>query len=73
MKNKYVDEFCDNIDASVFSGDFLFTRSDLLEFEEYLYRWTKKVQEFKSMNYYDDEGTLRNPDGSRSIFDDVDE
>jgi hypothetical protein len=23
--------------------------------------------------YFDDEGTLRNPDGSRSIFDDVDE
>lgn len=23
--------------------------------------------------YYDDQGTLRNPDGSRNIFDDVDE
>lgn len=67
MINKHVDDLCDSLDASVFSGDFLFTRSDLIEFEAYLDRWKRRVEEHKEMVYYDDQWTLRNPDGSRNL------
>ena len=73
MKNKHVDDYCDALDASVFSGDFLLTRSDLIEFEGFLKRWQLEVDNYKTMVYYDESGTLRNPDGSISIYDDVDE
>jgi hypothetical protein len=49
MKNRFLDEHCDTLDADVFTGDALFDEDDLKEFEEYLARWGRKVTEFKEM------------------------
>lgn len=63
-------EAFDQIDAAVFSGDTFMTHLGHGMLKGYLERWNKWIAE---ANYYDANGSLRNPDGSRSIFDDVDE
>lgn len=41
-------ELCEEIDVVVFSGDNLYKEGALEEFEEYLGRWNRKVQEIKN-------------------------
>ncbi len=44
MNNKHVDKECDTLDASVFSGDFLYNKENREEFQAYLGRWSRKLQ-----------------------------
>lgn len=46
MKVEYSD-LLDSVDASVFSGELLFT--NLTEFEDYLERWLRAVKEHKEL------------------------
>jgi hypothetical protein len=58
------------IDAAVFSGTTFNTHEGRKMLRQYLWRWNKfDKEEF----YYAEDGTMLEADGSRSIFDDVDE
>jgi len=41
----YIDEYCDNLDASVFSGDAFQDRKSIKEFREYMARWERGLKE----------------------------
>lgn len=43
MKNKYLEELFDQIDAAVFSGDFLADPEDRIEFNAMLERWAREA------------------------------
>lgn len=60
----------EQIDAAMFSGDAFILSEGRLKLREYLERWNAWNH---SHCYYAADGTLLNADGSRSIFDDVDE
>lgn len=47
MKDKHVDDLIDSLDASVFTGDFLFDKSDREEFKMMLERWSKEVKSYE--------------------------
>lgn len=70
MIHPSVENAFEEIDAAVFSGDTFHTWEGRKMLREYLERWNKWDKEHC---FYDEEGSLRNADGSRSIFDDVDE
>jgi len=59
----------DRIEAAVFSGDTFMTVDNRNEFQQHVQRWTRWLE---GTCYYERDGTLMNPDGTRSIFDDVD-
>lgn len=40
-------DFCENIDAAVFSGDLLYQPDLVLLLEEYIERWNKAIKEHK--------------------------
>ncbi len=40
---KYFDGLCDEIDATVFNGDYLYTQESLDEFNRMLKRWEKQA------------------------------
>ena len=46
MKNKQVEETCDQLDAAVFSGDFLADPEDRIEFNALLERWAREVAQW---------------------------
>jgi len=63
-------EALEQIDAAVFSGDTFQTQEARQWLHSYLERWNRWD---KTASYYAKDGTLMNPEGTRSIFDDVDE
>lgn len=63
-------EAFDLIDAAVFSGDSFYSHEGRTLLREHLERWKKWDSE---TNYYAADGMLLNADGTRSIFDDVDQ
>jgi hypothetical protein len=65
-----VTESLEEIDAAVFSGDTFMTAEGRALFREYLQRWNRWDRE---ACYFANDGTLLSADGSRSIFDDVDQ
>ena len=60
----------ESIDASCFSGDSFQSAEGRKTLREYLARWNRWDKE---ATYYAEDGTLMNADGTRSIFDDVDQ
>lgn len=53
MKNKHVDDIVDQLDAAVFTGDFLADIEDRIEFNGILVRWANaaaswSLHDFKS-------------------------
>ena len=44
----YLERACEEIDAALFSGDALYTEKDLAEFQQYLDRWNREVENTKS-------------------------
>lgn len=48
MMPKYLEDACEEIDAAVFSGDAMFDPLTLIEFEIYLGRWTRKLDDFRN-------------------------
>lgn len=63
-------EAFEQIDAAMFSGDTFIQHEGRMKLREYLERWNKWNSEHC---YYAEDGTLLSADGTRSIFDDVDE
>lgn len=61
----------EEIDAMMFSGDTMMHEPGRSEVLEYFARWQRKVAE--QTCYYAADGMLMNMDGTRSIFDDIDE
>lgn len=47
--DKYLDDLCDSLDASVFSGDKLHDIKSLGEFKFYLDRWNKEVKNIEKL------------------------
>ncbi len=45
---KDIEEFCDNLDVSIFTGDGLHDEKSLEEFDEYLQRWNRQVSKIRS-------------------------
>ena len=45
---KDIEEFCDNLDASIFTGDGLYDEKSLEEFDEYLQRWIREISKIRS-------------------------
>ena len=46
----YLERACEEIDASVFSSDVLHNENDLAEFQEYLDRWNREVENSKKQS-----------------------
>jgi hypothetical protein len=46
---KDIEEFCDNLDAAIFTGDGLHDLKSLEEFDEYIQRWTREYYNIKSL------------------------
>jgi len=63
-------EAFEQIDAAMFSGDTFIHHEGREKLRKYLERWNKWNAEHC---YYAADGTLMNANGTRSIFDDVDE
>lgn len=63
-------EAFEQIDAAMFSGDTFVSHEGRMKLREYLQRWQRWDN---SHCYYAEDGTLLNANGTRSIFDDVDE
>ena len=49
MNDRYSDQL-DNLDASVFSGELLFTNMD--EFQDYINRWQRAIDRHKNLMDY---------------------
>lgn len=49
MMDKYLDNLCDELDASVFSGDRLLDKENLDNFQVYLGRWNRKAKEYQEI------------------------
>lgn len=47
--NRFFEEECDRVDASVFSGDALFDYETREEFKRLLARWSRRIKEFEEM------------------------
>lgn len=45
MNRTYLEKACEEIDASVFSGDLLFDKEDREALIEYIRRWTDAIKE----------------------------
>lgn len=45
----YLDDLCDELDSSVFSGDSLHNKKALEEFQNYLKRWTREADRIEEM------------------------
>lgn len=43
MKRYYLEKACEEIDASIFSGDVLFDDKDRKQLKEYMKRWIKEI------------------------------
>jgi len=43
----YLERACEEIDAALFSGDAFYTEKDLAEFQQYLDRWNREVENIK--------------------------
>ena len=65
-----VSDAFEQIDAALFSGDSFYNKENRIKLREYLTRWNKWDAEH---HYYNADGMMCNSDGTRSIFDDVDE
>lgn len=50
MKDKQFEQFCEEIDAAVFSGDSLCNDETLAAFEEYVERWRRATAVQKAIN-----------------------
>ena len=46
---KYMEDACEEIDAALFSGDFLHTDADREELKQYLGRWQRAVEEHERL------------------------
>jgi len=51
------EEACESVDASVFSGDLLYT--SLAEFKEYLGRWNRAVAEYERLEVEESPAPIR--------------
>lgn len=51
---EYLSEACEEIDASIFSGDVLYTEDDLSVLIYYIKRWNKAIIEHLSNKQIDD-------------------
>lgn len=60
----------ETIDAAIFSGDTFFQYAPRMKLREYLERW---VRWDATNTYHAKDGTLMSPNGTRSVFDDVDQ
>ncbi len=67
----YLKNACEEIDAALLSGDAALYESETKPLLEYIARWQRVIADRSC--YYNEDGMLCNPDGSRSIFDDIDE
>lgn len=47
--DKYLDNLCDELDASVFSGDKLHNEINLEAFKKYLARWGREAERIERM------------------------
>lgn len=65
-----VENALEEIDAAIFTGDTFLQKEDRMKLREYLARWDRWD---KTSIYYTADGMMCNADGTRSIFDDVDE
>lgn len=54
---KDIEEFCESIDAAIFSGDGLHDYESLNEFHEYMDRWMEKMREIS--NFLDEEDKIK--------------
>jgi hypothetical protein len=45
MRRPYIEEACEEIDASIFSGDILFCDEDREMLSEYIARWQRALDE----------------------------
>lgn len=68
--NSEIAKQLDSIDAAIFSGDAFFQIENRMLLREHLERWVKWD---KDAGYFAADGMLLNSDGTRSIFDDVDQ
>ena len=50
MLNTFFKDACKEIDAGIFSGDAIISKTDREEFKYYLNRW---IRECKSLDYHD--------------------
>lgn len=69
IRTDILDAF-ETIDAAIHTGDTFMHYEARILLSEHVKQWRKYI---KRTNYYIEDGTLVNPDGSRSIFDDVDQ
>ncbi len=65
-----VENALEEIDAAIFTGDSFIQKENRMKLREYLERWERWD---KTSIYYTDDGMMCNADGTRSIFDDVDQ
>ena len=68
--HKDIEDALEAIDAALFSGDTFMQYAERMKLREYLGRWDRWDKEH---NYFAADGTLLNANGTRSIFDDVDQ
>lgn len=47
--NQHESEVCDDLDASLFSGDAFYDKEALRELEHYLTRWQRRALEIREM------------------------
>lgn len=47
--NEHEAEVCDDLDASLFSGDAFYDEEALRELEHYLARWTRRAVEIREL------------------------
>ena len=47
--DRFTQKACDEIDASIFSGDTFHDQRAITEMEEYLARWTRGLAEIKTL------------------------
>ena len=80
--SSWAEEAFDSIDAGFFSGDTFENREAIARAEWYMQRWQQKItetkksldlEEYGGKCYFAPDGMLMSADGTRSIFDDVDE
>jgi len=43
------DELCDNLDAAIFTGDWLASEENQIGLEAYLQRWEKELETWRSL------------------------
>ena len=69
-RHKDIEDAMKTIDAALFYGNTFHQYAERMKLREYLGRWNRWD---RVRNYFAADGTLLNADGTRSIFDDVDQ